>query len=127
MYHGAHTRFALHVGQCFTDSAASAARYAGTRGTIAAVTIDFDGLVVVEVDGYDHDSNTAAGDDGDAQGADVLVYDDADESGRWHRTWRMMTARAVSAVTVDKTVAVDDIESDSVCPTEDDILAALGA
>lgn len=106
-YHGAHTRFAIHPGLCITDDRDAAEVYASFRGEIATLEIDLSGLRVVEVAGYDHDSNTAAGDDGaTVDGADVLVFGDADERGRQHRTWRLMTAAAVARVVV---VSVDDV------------------
>lgn len=96
MFHGAHTRFTTHRGLCLTDDIAAALVYADEHGTIAHAEVDFGGLRVVEVDGYNHDANVAIGDDGNDHGADVLVFGDEDASGRQHTTWRLMSDAAVA-------------------------------
>lgn len=106
MYHGAHTRFALHIGLCLTDDASSASTYAA-NGQVATLDLDFSGLVVKEAAGYDRESDVAPGDDGATAAADVLVYDDEDAHGRCHRTWRIMSAKALAAL---RTVRVDDAD-----------------
>ena len=98
-YHGSHNgNTTAHLGICLTSDYRAAKEYAGDNGTIIEVQLDLSGLVVAEVDGYDHDSNEAPGDDGDNRGADVLAYDDEDERGREHDTIRLMTGDAVCSV-----------------------------
>lgn len=105
MFHGAHTAFALHVGQCFTPDEGSAVRYAAKLGQLARIEVELDGLRVLEVEGYDMDSDLAPGDDGNGLGADVLVFDDMDEAGRSHTTYRLMTQAAVDVVTSVRVVS----------------------
>lgn len=98
LVHGSRTAPTLHAGQCWTDDTDSATTYAGPGGWLTYVEIDLAGLVVREVPGYDRTADVAPGDDGDAHGADVLVYEDEDQHGRQHRTWRLMTPAAVGRV-----------------------------
>lgn len=106
LFHGAHTKFAAHVGLCLTDDESVARAYAGKRGELATVEIDLSALMVVDVPGYDRETNEAPGDrESDraavaATGADVLAFDDEDERGRLHRTWRLVSQRAVAALVV---------------------------
>lgn len=110
MYHGSHNeigwREQAHVGICLTDDIDAARRYAGALGKVYEVELDLSSLVCVEVDGYDHDTNVAPGDASAAKLAveldcDVIVYEDEDELGRSHRTWRLLTAAAVDAASVE--------------------------
>lgn len=96
-YHGAHTAFELHNGQCFTDDIKVALQYAGKRGMLAIVELICE---ATELDaGYDGDSNTAPGDNGEYDG--VITFDDVDECGREHKTVRVMTGiEAVKVVAV---------------------------
>ena len=57
-------------------------------------------LRVEEVEGYDRETNTAPGDDDYITDADVLIYEDEDERGRQHQTWRLMTRTAVDAICI---------------------------
>lgn len=103
LYHGAHTAYALHIGQCYTDCRDSANDYRQGAGVLAAIEIDLDGLTVVEVAGYDHDSDEAPGDRNPAVlaeelGADVVVYSDETVMARQHQTWRLLTQRALDAI-----------------------------
>jgi hypothetical protein len=101
MYHGTHNSIlgtsAAHIGLCLTDSIDIAGNYAGSRGKVFAVAIDMSDLDLVEVDGYDHNSDIAPGDSGAEFGCDVITFDDEDERGNWHRTWRLVSQRAVDA------------------------------
>ena len=105
LFHGAHTSFALHAGQCFTDDDKSAEAYAQS-GVVAEVEISFTGLNVQHVGGYDRDEDDAPADREsdraalEAAGVDVLVFDDEDEMGRAHTTWRLISSRAVGAAQV---------------------------
>lgn len=109
MYHGAHTRFSVHQGLCLTDDAMAAGHYA-CEGEVATMDVDLSGLRLVEIDGYDPETNTAPGDDGNDHGADVLIYADSDPNGWTHRTWRLMSAAAVARITVVSVVDASDFE-----------------
>jgi hypothetical protein len=101
MYHGSHNEImgtnSAHLGLCLTDDDRVAERYAGRNGIVYTADIDLDELDVVEVDGYDRDSDIAPGDLAEEYECDVIVFDDEDESGRWHRTWRLVSQKAVDA------------------------------
>lgn len=116
MYHGAHTRFTAHIGLCLTDDDDAARCYAtqGAAGELATVDVDMSALTVVEVEGYDRDENRAVGDDDEAvANADVIVFDDEDPSGwRQHRTWRLMSQRAVDAMTIESVVNMTEDDDD---------------
>ena len=120
-YHGRHTGdFEAHVGLCLTPDFEAAWDYAGRGmrpGTVVRVALDLDGLTVVEVDGYDHDADTAPGDSDPGAlaaklGADVILYEDETQMAREHVSYRLLTARAVAAVTIEALVDEDgdDIE-----------------
>ena len=102
LYHGAHTAYTVHIGQCYTDDKDCAKAYAD-GGQLATVEINTDGLSVVEVAAYDRDEDFAYGDDRrNPIGCDVAVYDDEDIHGNALVTYRLMTAAALAAVTVAK-------------------------
>jgi len=95
-------------GWCLTDDADAARRY-GPH--IAVVEIDLDALTVAEVDGYDRATNTTPADSAAfraAQGADVLGYDDENERGEYHYTWRLASAVAVAAARIVRVYDVRD-------------------
>ena len=64
---------------------------------------DTRGLSVLEVKDYDRERNTAPGDDDldeyEDAGVDVLVYQDESPDGREHETIRLVSPRAVAALT----------------------------
>jgi len=106
-YHGNHeSAVVLHPGLCLTESDDAVREYGRPGyhrpGWVHTLELDLDalGLIIVAMDGYDHDANVAPGDDGDYCGADVLVYDDETDTGRRHGTYRLMTPAALAAVTV---------------------------
>jgi hypothetical protein len=92
---------ALHVGLCLTDDRRAAKHYGET---LTDVELDLSGLVVEDVETYDHETNTAAADDDcaaySARGVDVIRYEDETERSYRHTTWRLVSARAVAAVRV---------------------------
>lgn len=103
VYHGAHSAYVNHIGQCWTDEELSAEFYAGDSGFLAIGILDMSRLVVIEFspgEGYDRDTDTAPGDDNDNYGADVLIYGDEDPRGNYHVTWRLMTQAAIDAIEV---------------------------
>jgi len=107
VFHGSHagTQEAF-VGICLTEAAEVAYGYG--RKAIMAGDLDLEGLTVLDVDGYDRDDNVAPGDDGDSMGADVLVFEDEDECGATHTTYRLMTERAVKALRVEAVMGGED-------------------
>lgn len=106
LYHGAHTSYQLHEGQCYTDDLDVAQRFAGRTGYVATIEIDLDAMVVEECPGYDHDENYAPADDpayrraAAERGVDVLVYEDEDELGRTLTCYRLVSDHALAAVRV---------------------------
>lgn len=104
VYHGAHSGFRQHVGQCFTDEKDTACAYAQNKGELAKAKIDTTGLKVQEVPGYDRDTDTSPLEPGYPhkidEDTDILVFDDEDPTGNPHRTWRMMSDKAVDRVSV---------------------------
>ncbi len=106
LHHGAHARFALHLGLCLAEERSTARRYAGRSEIVAEVDLDIAGLTVERVAAYDRNANDAAGDtEADltalaARGVDVLVYGDEDPHGQSHETYRIVSARALAALTV---------------------------
>lgn len=100
LFHGAHTAYVPHVGQCYTPDERAAEIYADHgRGVISEVKLDLTGLRVVEVEPYDWDADEAPGDRRRQRyKADVIVYQDATETGREHLTYRLMSKRAVAAI-----------------------------
>lgn len=105
LYHGAHTRFALHLGQCWTPSERSARTYAGRREIVACAELDLSDLSIYECEGYDRDEDDAPGDSpaslalwGIPEDADVIIYEDEDENGRAHTTYRLLSQRAIDAL-----------------------------
>ena len=118
MYHGAttctHTAngWAPHAGACYTDNLAAAMAYAGRDGVVYIVEIDTSDAI--ELDGYDRDTDTAAGDaDLAALPGDLVTYADEDEYGRQHNCWRVVTdnyaVRVIRSITVQELVD-NDIE-----------------
>lgn len=102
MFHGAHSKYSKHLGQCWTDEELSAEFYGG-KGELAFGILDLSRLVVIEFspgEGYDRDTDTAPGDDNCNHGADVLIYGDEDPRGNYHVTWRLMTQTAIDAIEV---------------------------
>ena len=104
LYHGAARKAKPHIGQCWTPELWAAEAYARMAaapadGHITAIAISLSGLTVEDVAAYDHDSDDAVGDydeyDGDA---DIIRYDDEDDSGSEHTTYRLMSRAAVDAV-----------------------------
>lgn len=115
LYHGAHTAYEIHEGQCYTVSLDAAERFAGSSGVIATVEIDLDALVVEECAGYDHDENYAPADDASfrraaaERGVDVLTYDDEDEMGQTFTCYRLVSDLALAAVRVVEVQAAEDL------------------
>jgi hypothetical protein len=117
LYHGAHKGyFASHVGLCLTDDHGAARTYAtlGGAGVIATIELDLSEWTVVDVEGYSHDENTAAGDDRDQldtfaeAGADLIRFNDEDEWGHEHTTYRVVSERLAEHLD-----AMDDADEDN--------------
>lgn len=108
--HGSRRGVALHIGLCLTDDRGAAISYAnrgGYMGTVSTVELDLSGLRVVEMEGFgEGDTLDACGDreeeirDLQADGVDVVTFDDQDYEGDTHRTWRIISQRALERVKV---------------------------
>lgn len=101
---------ALHTpkeGWCLTDDIDLARRYGRY---VAFVEVDLDTLVVTEVEGYDRVENHTPADSKAfratyaEQGVDILGYEDENEVGEWHYTWRLISDAASAASRVLKVV-----------------------
>jgi hypothetical protein len=98
-------------GWCLTNEIEAARAYGRF---VAVVEIDDTGLVEVDVDGYDRDNNTTPADSAAfraalaAAGHDVVVYDDENEKGEYHLTWRLLTTRAVASCRVVRVIDTRD-------------------
>lgn len=123
MYHGNHggnglSQGVAHAGLCLTTDRDAAGRYARTKGTVWSCELDLDGLTVERVEGYSWDSDVAVGDDDaslaelQARGVDVVMYDDADESGRKHDCIRIVSERAVAMVALVRVTEDSDDEEE---------------
>jgi len=105
LYRGLREAGAPFPGMCLTDDSAIAAQYAQRhQGRIVhEFSLDTRGLSVLEVKDYDRERNTAPGDDDldeyEDAGVDVLVYQDESPDGREHETIRLVSPRAVAALT----------------------------
>jgi hypothetical protein len=101
-YHGTLYEFTAYVGICLTTDDDAARHY----GEVHRIELDTDGLTVLRVPGYDREINEAPADRADnlaawqAQGVDVLVYDDESEQGREHDCVRLISDRAVARIQV---------------------------
>ena len=92
---------ALYIGVCFTDDIEIAEGYGEIVTTIEMPK----GLEVleVEVSREDIDNNDWPGDTEEgcaafaADGVDVVRFEDMDENGVGHTTWRLVSQRAVDA------------------------------
>jgi hypothetical protein len=111
LYHGSRKTPVLHVGICLTPDQVAAVSYIQLGDTsaerIATVQLDWSDLTVEDVADYDRETDTTPADymvEG-WTGADVIEYMDEAPGGYQHRTYRLMTARAVAAARI---VAIED-------------------
>lgn len=107
LYHGSHRgELVLHLGLCLTSDEDAARVYGGYDDeNVYGLTLDLTGLTVLHVDtdddAYDRDEQRWPGDDNDPTcygDADVIVYDDEDECGNRHDTYRLLTPAALAAI-----------------------------
>jgi hypothetical protein len=107
-YHGGNG-INLHSGLCLVDDERAAGDYAeGRGGEVVEVEVDLSGLNVVEVevtremiDNQDFPGDTAKGRAAMvADGVDAIKYDDMTPEGRTHRTLRLLSPKALAAVTL---------------------------
>lgn len=112
LYHGtAKHDWQPHIGACLTDDSEMAARYArwrGKSGAVVVVSIDLSDMSVEDrTSEVDRDAQCWPGDtDADiarlaADGVDIVAYDDEDEQGRSLRCYRIISARALAACTIE--------------------------
>ena len=105
LYHGTRSALTLHAGLCLANREASAAAYGRDVHTL---TLDASALTVREmaitqdmIDAQDFPADTAAEVASlVAEGVDAIAYDDMDPNGGTHRTIRLLSARALAAVSV---------------------------
>lgn len=96
-----------HIGACLTDSEQAAIESAQIHGgdvVLMAVDIDMAGMVIQDrTHEVDRDNNSYPGDTMrdiarlQAEGVDVVTYDDETMTGRTMRCVRLISARAVAA------------------------------
>jgi len=104
IYHGAHTKYEMHLGQCYTGDESSARSYAD-GGILTTCELELRGLSTYEDVPYDRDDNSHPSDwekyrNKMAKKYDVLIYSDEDPSGQPHETIRLLTKRAIKHLTV---------------------------
>ena len=105
MFHGGRT-LDIHDGLCLADSEEIAEEYAEGRGGMVFALELPSSLEVreVEMSREDRDDMNYPGDRAaerralEADGVDVIMYDDETPNGRQHRTYRLVSARAVAAL-----------------------------
>ena len=94
LYHGAHTKYIPHEGQCYTSDLDSAQRFGGDVGVI---NINLDNYNIYYDVPYDHDTDFHPSDTAEyrqklrEKGYDIIVYDDEDERGCQLTTYRFLT------------------------------------
>lgn len=92
----------VRPGACWTPSEESADTYHNNHHdpVLQSISVDLSSLSTVEVDPYNPRYYYAVGDDHQdierlqAEGVDVITYDDEDLAGQWHRTVRIVSDRA---------------------------------
>lgn len=109
LFHGSRSKFTAHVGICLTDDRSAAADYAqgmGACGDVTTVNLSFAGLRVLKARRFDEGSRDACGDTTAEIAAlqkrrvDVVEFEDEAPGGRRHMTWRVITKKALKALTV---------------------------
>jgi hypothetical protein len=103
-YHGTNGQALPHIGFCVTPDQIAALHYAGENGgcDVTEIVIDTTDLDVEDV-AYDYDGCEPKI---DGVTADIAEYTDCDEHGRTHRTWMLLTDRAVAAAHITGIVEV---------------------
>jgi hypothetical protein len=102
-----------HLGFCYTNERVAAECYGDV---LYAVEIDMDDLVVRDldlnnIDTLHYDRNAVGGavypgdndeslDALEAEGVDVVCYEDEDRNGRMHWCWRLVSQKAKAACTL---------------------------
>lgn len=104
LYHGSHNgQKAPHIGQCWTDTESAAEEYSQGSGTITRKSVDLSGLEIKEVAPYNRDDNYAVGDSQSdirrlqAEGVDLITFEDEDMRGHRHTTWRIVSEKGLEA------------------------------
>lgn len=105
LYHGGRA-LVVHDGLCLADSEYAAEDYASGRGeVVTSIELPYHLAVrEVEVSREDRDNMDYPGDRPadrrmlESEGVDVIVYDDETPTGRQHRTYRLVSDRAVRTV-----------------------------
>lgn len=106
MFHGSTRGFTAHIGVCLTDDQAAAWDYAvrGIKpGQLVTVDLQLHGLRVEKGRPFE-DGADACGDSAAEvkrlrrRGVDVVEFTDQSPGGRQHRTWRLISRKALRAV-----------------------------
>lgn len=84
----------LHTGLCLSPQPQS------YGSNVFEVTVNLDGLLIEDVDVTREmlDEQIFPGDNGDNHGADILRFEDMDQDGDTHTTYRLMTEAALNAI-----------------------------
>ena len=113
LYHGTtQAELPLHPGLCLAASDTCAGQYRAYNGGryVHEASLALGALTVLDLDeGYDRDANLAPADlDPASFDADVIVFTDETPGGKEHLTYRLLTARALAALTVTGTTDEED-------------------
>lgn len=109
LYHGSSKGFTAHIGLCLTDDSAAAWEYAvrsGRPGTLTTVELSTFGLKIAKGRDFGEGSGDACGDTPAEikrlrrRGVDVVEYMDEAPGGMRHRTWRLLSQKALRAVSM---------------------------
>jgi len=109
LYHGAHTNFELHEGQCFTDSIKNAFVFSGEKGEVCEILLP-DDVVIKEDVPYNHDENLHPSDFKEYrekkrdEGIDILMYEDEDELGDRFTTYRVVNPRILPRIRIKRII-----------------------
>lgn len=110
LFHGSRHSFTPYVGLCLTDDRDAAADYAqgmGVCGDVTTVNLAFAGLRVLKARRFEQGSRDACGDSAEEiarlqkRRVDVVEFEDEAPGGRRHMTWRIISKKALAALTVE--------------------------
>lgn len=106
LFHGTRYNFRKHVGQWWSIEEKPARAFAGTRGDVRTAVLNTEGLRVLDVGAYEHDTDTHPGDGAvrKFRGYDIIVGEDEDEYGRPHTAIRIVSGKALKKLVVDRKV-----------------------
>lgn len=109
LYHGSSKAFTAHIGLCLTDDSSAAWEYAvraARPGILTKVEVELQGLNVAQGRSFGEGSGDACGDTASEikrlrrRGVDVVEFMDEAPGGMKHRTWRLLSKKALKALKV---------------------------